>query len=203
MFSLSFLLPNYSCISSARNITQLAALGIQVVKLLKECDEHSNIFSSKVREVNAVMEEGIKTNKNVLELGKYWEKYWADIHSDYNSLKEKFIETNNVSQEYFAEYENNNNSFTNETLRLQGIAKLEKLKDDYNAQYSKTLNNLNSSEKLLKQGDDVLLVLRNEVLAGAIQNQIEVLKNISVQSDALSQNMKYFSNTCIPLFAQK
>jgi len=201
----AFLLLPFSCVNPAtvKTVSQLASLGIEVVSLLRGCTELSQMFSSNVAAVNSGMEKGITDNKSVLDLGKYWEKYWSDVHSDYDNLKGKLYETDQISQQYFAELESNNSQINNAELKISDSNKTIKIKEQYKLEYAKAVASINSSAQLLKDGDDILLVLRNDVLRSALQNQISVLKNISLQSTVLSQNMKYFSNNCIPLFTQK
>lgn len=203
VLGVSLLLPQ-SCVNPAtvKTATQLASLGIEVVTLLKNCAELSHSFSTKVGDVNDGLEQGIKNNKSQLDLAKYWEKYWGDIHQDFDNLKGKLFEADRVSQQYFAEFDNNNSQISNAATKLEYTTKATKMKEEYKTEYQKAVVSINNSEKLLKDGDDVLLVLRNEVLINALNNQITVLKNISSQSNVLSQKMKNFSNTCIPLFTQ-
>jgi hypothetical protein len=198
------LLP-FSCVNPAtvKTVTQLASLGIEVVSLLKSCTELSQLFSTNVAQVNKGMEEGIKGNRSVLDLGKYWEKYWGDIHSDFDNLKNKLYETDRVSQQYFAELDRNNTDMKNPALKAEDNNKNTKIKEEYKAAYAKAVSSLTNSQKLLQDGDDILLSLRNDVLRSALQNQISVLESISSQSKTLSQNINYFSTTCIPLFTPK
>jgi len=204
IFSLfATLLVSHSCvIEQVKNISQLASLGLQVVNLLKSSNELGQIFSKKVAEVNSGMEEGIKSNKSTLELGKYWEKYWGDIHSDYDEIRNKLYETDRVSQQYFAELAANNGKMNNPDLKTADMNKNVKLAEEYKKEFEKALVSLSNAEKLLKDGDDIMLALRNDVLRSALQSQITVLKDITIQSNVLSQNINSFSKTCIPIFTQ-
>lgn len=203
-FTLLLVLP-YSCVNPAtvKTVSQLASLGIEVVTLLKGCAELSQKFSTNVTEVNKGMEDGIRANKSVLELGKYWEKYWGDVHSDFDNLKGMLYETDRKSQEYFLELERNNSQMSNEVLKLEDNNKTTKLKEQYKTEYEKAVISINNSEKLMKDGDDIMLALRNDVLRSTMQNQISVLQNIANQSKTLSININYFSTNCIPLFTQE
>lgn len=202
-FCASLLIP-VSCINpvTVKSVTQLVALGIEVVNLLKGCSELSQMFSTKVSQVNSGMEMGIKNNESILTLGKYWEKYWGDVHSGFDNLQSKLIETDMVSQQYFAELDRNNSLMNDPELKSQDMNKTLKLKEEYKIEYAKALSSLGASQKLLQDGDDILLALRNDILRSALNSQIDVLKNITSQSTALSQNIEYFSETCIPLFTQ-
>ncbi len=200
---LAILLLPLSCNPIAvKNVSDLASLGLKVVSLLRNCTELCEMFSNKVSKVNKGMEAGINSNRSVLELGKYWEKYWGEIHSDYNGLKNKLIETNNVSQVYFAELHNNNRQISNPELKEEDLRKTIELKKEYEKEYRAAVVSLNDAQKMLKEGDDILFVLRNNVLRDALQNQISILNKIKVGSDLLTENIKTFSANCVPLFSQ-
>lgn len=193
----------FSCNPIAvKNVTELASLGLKVVSLLKGCTELCEMFSDKVAKVNQGMVSGIKSDRSALELGKYWEKYWGEIHSDYRGLQVKLLETNRVSQEYFSELEKNNQLISNQELKADDLKKTVELKKVYEKEYNLAVESLNKAQKVLKEGDDIMLILRNNVLRSSLQSQISVLKNIKDESDRLAINIKSFSSTCIPLFTQ-
>lgn len=202
MSFLATLLMSSSCCNHAKSVSELASLGLRVVALLQDCAELSEMFSIKVAKVNNGLKEGINSNRSVLDLGKYWEKYWGDIHSDYDDLRHKLIRTNSTSQEYFAELYKNNSQISNPDLKERDMKKTLELRDKYEKEYTAALTSLEKAQKVLREGDDILLVLKNNVLRSALQEQITVLNNIKVESDVFARRIKSFSTNCIPLFEQ-
>lgn len=126
-----FLLMSVSCgtgviCGTVRTVSQLASLGISVVKMLNECTELSRNFTKKVQDVNHAMEQGMSTNRDIIELAEFWEKYWNEIHSDYDVLANKLNQTNQKCQEYFTELATNNSQMSNPHLKAEDQKKMQK-----------------------------------------------------------------------------
>lgn len=185
---------------AVKSVTDLATLGIKVVTLLQGCSDLCDAFSIKVAQVNSGMETGIKEGRSIVELGRYWENYWGDVHDQYNDLVDNLNQTNVLSREYFLELNRNNSGISDATLKQQDLEQTTQVRAKYDAEFEKAVNAINEAKVMLQKGDDLMLVLRNNVLRNAIEGQIVTLNEITKQSKTLSQNIDTFSKNCIPLF---
>ena len=184
-----------------KTVSGLLGMAVNLVSLLNECQTLSNNFNKDVLEVSQVMQEGIEdNNKSVVDLAKYWEKYWSKVINDYKYLRRKVTEVNTNSQLYFAELEVNNSAIKNKELKAEDATKNSELKTKYEQEYKKAIKSLKEAEKLLQEGNDMMRILRNMVLRENLKDNIIMLKKISSQAEIVSYNINSFSKKCTDLF---
>ncbi|MBK8924010.1 MAG: hypothetical protein IPM81_21405 [Saprospirales bacterium] len=110
-----------------------------------------------------------------------------DIHARFDDLEAHLHAINMKSLEYFQELDNNNALISDERLKAQDAAKTQEIKLKWQQEYQKAAASMENTKKMLKEGDDFMYLLRNEVLRSAVSESIASLSQISTQAVAFNE----------------
>ncbi|MCC6463615.1 MAG: hypothetical protein IT260_24305, partial [Saprospiraceae bacterium] len=133
-------------------------------------------------------------------VAKFWENQWSDIHSRYDDLKSVLQEIGTKTAEYFQEMEANNVQINNEELKKKDAERTAALRVRWDQEYEAAATSLASTEPVLRDGDDFMYLLRNEVLRSTVLESIPSLGQISKQAEMLSVNIKSFEKSAKTIF---
>lgn len=190
----------FGACTNPRNVTALIYMATEVIKLIDTFAKESDLFSEQVSNVTDIMVSNINAKKDVGDLAKFWEKQWMAIHNKYDALSARLETLNGKSAEYFQELDNNNAMISNEALKEQDAAKNLEIKQRWVIEYQKALSSLNATGQMLREGDDFMYLLRNEVLRSKVTESIASLRGIANQAANLSTNIKTFEHRAKLIF---
>jgi hypothetical protein len=184
----------------AKDVKDLIVLGTEIVEIINDFSEQSNGFATNVNEIQSTVVSGFKDGKSTNDIAVFWEGEWKGIHSKYDELKESLNVIDSKTNIYFEELTKNNLSISDSTLRKSDATQNFELRAKYNAEKQKAIESLNKAQEMLKKGDDLKYVLRNQVLRNAVEQNIQAVNDIALQAKNLSVSIQSFSSNCKPLF---
>lgn len=190
---------NLQC-TDPRTVTTLIRLATSVVHLVETFSKDSDLFSKRVAEVSGVATSSLNANEEVTKVAKFWENQWQDIHSRYDNLKSVLQEIGVKTAEYFQEMESNNAQINNVELKKKDAERTAVLRTRWEQEYQSAATSLANTEPVLRDGDDFMYLLRNEVLRSTVTDAIPSLGQISKQAEMLSVNIKSFEKSAKTIF---
>ncbi|GGD72788.1 hypothetical protein GCM10011514_41100 [Emticicia aquatilis] len=184
----------------ARDVKDLIALGTEIVEIMNEFSEQSNEFVTNVNEIQTTAVTGFNEGKPTNDIAIFWEGEWKGIHSKYDDLRTSLNAIDVKTNSYFEELTKNNLSISDSTLRKTDAEQNLQLREKYNIERQKAIEGLDKAQEMLKKGDDLNYVLRNQVLRSAVEQNIQVINEIALQAKGLTESIQSFTTNCKPLF---
>lgn len=186
--------------NSVKSVTSLLQLAKSVVILVDTFAQKSETFTNLVNKVSGLAQSSLKKGESIEKIAKFWEQQWQKIHNKYDELNTDLVKLHNKTFQYFQELESNNSMINDEKLKEEDLRRTLELKQQWEVEYKKALLELKNAEEMLKQGDDFMYILKNELIRSEVNSSIDRLDLISNQAINLSKSIDSFENNTKAIF---
>jgi DNA repair ATPase RecN len=166
---------------------------------------NSNSFIKKTQDVVYVAKEGLHSN-NLEEVALFWEKYWNQLHGDYDALQTDFQSIKRNAVNYFAKIAKYNSNITDaDSLVRKADNELNTAKRLEWERFCKdTESKLNNIAKMLEHGDNYKYSIINAASRSKLDaNMQEIDKRVKELSATISSSLYLLEEKAKEIFEKK
>jgi len=152
------------------------------------------LSTNLVESLEEAGESLLEENPDIPQVSKDFEKEWRSIMNRYGKLKNDFERIGKSSTAYFDELNNLSGAINDESLRNDELAKNKELEIKWTATYQEADKAINKVTKVLENGNDFHMVLVASSIRQKLEQNVEDLKNMSIQAKVLLSDLEVFSD---------
>lgn len=187
-----------------KSIKTLVELGNSVIELVNNFTGKSSSFSDRVEKIYSFVNEGINDgNTDLPKIAKFYEYQWGIVHKEFDQLYVDVEKLKIQAAMYFNTLDDETNMIKDSITREYELKINESYKDKWEKAYSNALLSLDDTKKVIVAGDDFKQVLRAHVMREKINEDIDMLKEVSDKSKKLSNDVKAFEESARIIFGIK
>ncbi len=152
------------------------------------------LSTNLVESLEEAGESLLEENPDIPQVSKDFEKEWRSIMNRYDKLKKDFANIDKSSTAYFDELNSLSGSINNEELRKSELAQNKQLEIKWKATFDEADKAINKVTAVLENGNDFHMVLVASSIRQKLEQNVESLKNMSVQAKLLLADLEVFTD---------
>jgi len=152
------------------------------------------LSTNLVESLEEAGESLLEENPDIPQVSKDFEKEWRSIMNRYDKLKKDFVNIDKSSTAYFDELNSLSGSINNEELRKSELAQNKQLEIKWKATFDEADKAINKVTAVLENGNDFHMVLVASSIRQKLEQNVESLKNMSVQAKLLLADLEVFTD---------
>ena len=152
------------------------------------------LSANLVESLEEAGESLLTESPDIPQVSKDFEKEWRGIMNRYDKLKKDFQSIGESSNAYFEELNTLSGSINNADLRKSELEANRALEVKWKATYDEADKAIKKVTTVLEDGNDFHMVLVASSIRQKLEQNVEALKNMSVQAKLLLADLEVFTD---------